>query len=94
MVLLEAMGAGVPIVATSVGGVPDVITPPHQGWLVPPEDPEALAEAIDNALADDDRRASVSASGRRRVETDFAPETWLDRHDEVYHTALRVSAER
>ncbi len=94
MVLLEAMGAGVPIVATSVGGVPDVIAPPDQGWLVPPENPEALAGAIDSALANDERRASVSASGRARVETEFAPETWLDRHDEVYHTALRISAER
>jgi len=94
MVLLEAMGAGVPIVATAVGGVPDVIAPPHQGWLVPPEDPGALAEAIDSALTDDARRATVSAAGRARVRTEFAREAWVERHDEVYNSALRVSAGR
>ena len=51
MVLLETIHAGVPIVASAVGGVPDLV-PAGSALLVPPNDPVALASAIDQALAD------------------------------------------
>jgi glycogen(starch) synthase len=94
MVLLEAMGAGVPVVSTDVGGIPDVLRPPTEGWLVAPEDPTALAAAIDEALGDADRRAAVADAGRARIHAEFDLAAWVARHDEVYRSAIAVSAAR
>jgi glycosyltransferase involved in cell wall biosynthesis len=83
MTLLEAMGAGVPIVATAVGGIPDVITGEH-GLLVPPEDPTALAVAI-RAVYNDRAAATRRAEAARfRLNTDFSVNSWLDRYDRLY----------
>src|SRR5208283_3011657 len=45
-VILEAMAAGLPVAATAVGGVPEVVTPAQTGWLAPPGDPPALAAVL------------------------------------------------
>jgi glycosyltransferase involved in cell wall biosynthesis len=81
--LLEAMAAKVPVVATSVGGVPEVVGP-EEAIVVPPEDPVALAEAIRSVIRD-------PAAARRRVEAalhrlhaDFGMDRWIDAHDRVY----------
>lgn len=60
----EAMAAGVPLIATSVGSLPEVVSPPAGGWLVPSSDPDALANAIFKLLRDDAARASLSVSAR------------------------------
>ncbi len=52
LVILEAMVAGVPVVASRVSGIPEVVLDPETGWLVPPEDPPALAAALAELLAD------------------------------------------
>lgn len=64
-VVLEAMAAGVPVVAAAVGGVPELIEPGRTGTLVPPDDPGALAAAIVDALVDSD--AAAERAGRARV---------------------------
>jgi len=94
MVLLEAMGAGVPVVASAVGGVPDVLRPPAEGWLVPPEDPAALAAAIEEALRDEGLRTRVAEAGRARVHHEFDQDVWAERHDAVYRAAMAVSEGR
>lgn len=66
IVLLEAMAAGLPVVATRVGGVPDVVVEGETGLLVPPADPEALAHAMDRLLEDDSLRATLGRAGRER----------------------------
>lgn len=68
LVLLEAMAAGVPIVASAVGGVPEVLEGGRCGRLVPFGDPRALASAIGALAADASERARLTAAGRRRVE--------------------------
>ncbi|HZQ87779.1 MAG TPA: glycosyltransferase family 4 protein [Acidimicrobiales bacterium] len=65
LAVLEAMAAGVPVVATDVGGIRDVIAPDVNGLLVPPDDPVAMAEAIAALLDDVDRAARLGAAGRR-----------------------------
>lgn len=83
--LFEAMAAGVPVVATRVGGVPDVVGP-GEALLVPPEDPPALAAAL-RALCDADDTAAVRAvAARERLGAEFAPGPWLDRYDRLYAT--------
>jgi glycosyltransferase involved in cell wall biosynthesis len=65
-VVLEAFAAGVPVVATAVGGTPEVVTDGVNGYLVPPGDPQALADRICDAL-ESDRLQSMGEQGRQRV---------------------------
>jgi len=89
IVLFEAMAAGVPIVATSVGGVPDVVGP-REAVVVPPDDPSALAAAIRAVLADPGSAAARSRAARERLATDFAEDPWLERHEAVYRAVKRA----
>ena len=66
--LVEAMAAGLPIVATAVGGTPDAVAHGETGLLVPPAQPAALAGAVLELLANRDRMRSMGAAGRRRAE--------------------------
>jgi glycosyltransferase involved in cell wall biosynthesis len=72
LVVLEAMEAGVPVVASRVSGIPEVVLE-STGWLVPPEDPEALAGALAEVLADPDEAKRRGEAGRRRVEENYRP---------------------
>jgi glycosyltransferase involved in cell wall biosynthesis len=69
--VLEAFAANVPVVATAVGGVPEVIEDGVSGWLVPPGDAAALANALMEALGDRDRRRAMGHRGRQRVQSQF-----------------------
>jgi glycosyltransferase involved in cell wall biosynthesis len=66
-VVLEAMAAGVPVVATAVSGIPEVITDGVNGWLVPPERPDLLADVLGELLQDAQLRARLGDGGRRFV---------------------------
>ncbi|HEV3139537.1 MAG TPA: glycosyltransferase, partial [Vicinamibacterales bacterium] len=70
--LIEAMAAGVPGVATDVGGVRDVIVDDSMGVVVPPDDAATFASAIETLFADPDRRAIMGAAARRSVLARFA----------------------
>jgi glycosyltransferase involved in cell wall biosynthesis len=68
MAVMEAMAAGVPVVATAVGGVPEVVEHGVTGLLVPPGDPEALAQALDLVAADGALRRRMSAAAIARAQ--------------------------
>lgn len=85
--LFEAMEAGVPVVAARVGGVPDVVTERH-ARLVPPEDPGALALALQEVRRDPEGAGERARRARRRLREDFAVEPWLDRYEAVYRAAV------
>jgi len=68
LVLLEAMAAGRPVVASAVGGIPETVRDGVDGVLVPPADPDALAAAIIRLAGDAQLRDRLAAAGRRRVE--------------------------
>jgi glycosyltransferase involved in cell wall biosynthesis len=80
-VLLEALAAGLPIVASRVGGVPEIVTENVTGRLVPPGDARALASAIRDVLADPPRGAAEAAQR-------FSTEAWIGRLDVLYRAAL------
>jgi glycosyltransferase involved in cell wall biosynthesis len=65
--LLEAMAAGIPVLATPVGAIPDVVTEGTHGYLVPARDPAAIAEAIARFAADRERLSWMSRACRKRV---------------------------
>src|SRR3989475_5351013 len=73
-VLLEAMAVGCPVVATRVGGIPDIVADGTTGLLVPPRDERALAEAILTFLRDRSRRAADGEAARRRIDGRLAVE--------------------
>jgi glycosyltransferase involved in cell wall biosynthesis len=69
IVNLEAMAAAKPVIATRVGGVPEIVIDNQTGILVPPENPEALAAVIRRLAHDDNLRAQLRRSGRQRAES-------------------------
>jgi glycosyltransferase involved in cell wall biosynthesis len=83
LVVLEAMEQGLPVVASAVSGIPEVVVDGQTGWLVPPEDPERLAAALAELFADPAEARRRGAAGRARVERLYRPamvaETW-ERH--------------
>jgi glycosyltransferase involved in cell wall biosynthesis len=87
IVLLEAAAAEVPIVAASVGGVPSMF-PDGEVLLVPPDDPAALAAAIDAVRSDPGAARERALAARRRLERDFAPRPWLERHEALYRALV------
>jgi glycosyltransferase involved in cell wall biosynthesis len=74
LVVLEAMDASVPVVASRVSGIPEVVEHARTGWLVPPEDPPSLAAALAAALDDPGEARRRGAAGRWRLDERFRPE--------------------
>ena len=82
--LLESMAAGKPVVATAVGGNPEVLANGRAGLLVPPADPEALADAINRLLNSPDIRREMGRSGRLRVESEYGVSKMVDRYERLF----------
>lgn len=70
-VVLEAMAAGVPVVATAVSGLPEAVVDGTTGWLVEPDDPVALADALQRVLADPEKARAFGAAARARIAEEF-----------------------
>lgn len=88
MALLEAMAAGLPVVATKVGGVPDLVCDSSIGALVEPGDPTAIAAGIRDLLGDQSRRERMGSNARRRVEKQFSAAAMARNYVELYQQAL------
>jgi glycosyltransferase involved in cell wall biosynthesis len=85
----EALYVGTPVVATTVGGIPEIVDDGVDGVLVPPAEDEALAEAIAELLTDPARRAEMAGAGRDKVTTQFSFETMVREYERIYDAALR-----
>ncbi|MBI4488810.1 MAG: glycosyltransferase [Deltaproteobacteria bacterium] len=90
--LLEAMAAGKPVVATNVGGNPEVVVDERTGFLVPPKNPRALASAILRILADRELARRLGEAGRARVESEFTVEKMVARMEDLYDSLLAARA--
>ena len=84
VVLIEAMELGLPIVASNVGGIPDVVVDGKSGILVPEKDPVALAEAFKRLEADPALIQKLLAGARKRIEECFTWDGIIERQIEVY----------
>jgi glycosyltransferase involved in cell wall biosynthesis len=87
-VILEAMASGLPVVATRVGGVPELVDPDRNGWLVDPGDAPELAAALSRVLADAEARQVLGRGGRARALKDFSLETMVTRYETVLDRLL------
>lgn len=91
MGILEAQNAGIAVVASQVGGVPDIIDHDRHGWLVPPRDVPALAAALGTLLGDPRRRERLAAAGRRRANDEFSCPRVLAQLEGLYRQTLARS---
>ena len=90
-VCAEAMAAGRPVVATRVGGIPEVVTEGVSGLLVEPEDPKALAQEVCKLLLDNDLRRSMGDEGRNIIETRLSLEKHLESIAKLFKEKLQGS---
>jgi glycosyltransferase involved in cell wall biosynthesis len=86
--VLEAMAAGLPVVASDVGGVAEQVIDAETGFVVPARDPEALAGALRPVLADRELRRRLGTAGRLWVETNFGIDDFRRKHLELYWREL------
>jgi glycosyltransferase involved in cell wall biosynthesis len=95
-VVLEAAAAGVPTVATAVGGTPEAITDGATGYLVPPGDPVALADRLTRLLADEPLRRRMGQAARARMHAEFSFDAQAEAYVRLFESlrprALRVAA--
>ena len=82
--VLEALASGVPVVQPDHGAFPELLEATGAGVLFPPEDPGALADAIQEMLSDPDRRRELGRRGSERVRKEFSAETMARRTLQVY----------
>ncbi len=83
--VLHAMAYGLPVVASRVGGLPEVVVHQKTGWLVDPDSPEELAAAIRVAVQEREKLVEMGQEGRRRVELLFCRETMAKATESLYY---------
>jgi glycosyltransferase involved in cell wall biosynthesis len=93
-VILEAMACGIPVVATDVGAVSELVADGETGFVVAPLDPPAMAAALARLAADPALRERLGAAARRRFADEFSLEALADRHVEAYGLAMEHRAGR
>jgi glycosyltransferase involved in cell wall biosynthesis len=86
--ILEAMRAGLPVVATNVGGIPESVHHEQSGLLVEPGNVQSLRKALARVIASPDLRVALGSEGRRLWATHFTARTMAERTVEVYERAL------
>jgi glycosyltransferase involved in cell wall biosynthesis len=86
--LIEAMALGVPVIATEVGGPPEILESGREGYLLPPRDPRAWARAIGCLAESPELAHELGLAGRRRVEREFTVERHVAAICEVYRRAI------
>ena len=88
-VLLEAMALARPVVATRVGGIPELVHSGEDGILVPPRDAEALAEGVLILAKDRERAAALGERARRKIKKDFTLDRMIDEYEALYLSLLQ-----
>jgi glycosyltransferase involved in cell wall biosynthesis len=93
--LLEAMAASVPVIASAVGGIPEIVEDGREGILVPaPPTPTSVADAIRTLILDPRRRDELADAGRRRYEASFTADLFTARTRALYESVVAERAKR
>ncbi len=87
----EALAVETPVIATDLEGMPELVTDGETGLLVPPRNPEALAQAILRVLENPARAKAMARAGRKRVEDHFSLDAKLDRTEALYARLLAAA---
>lgn len=90
-VLIEAMAFGKPVVASRVGGIPEIVLDGKTGILVPPKDPKRLAEAVIRLLSDPERARQMGEEGKKRIDSRFSADAMVLRIDHLYQELLKAA---
>ena len=88
-VLVETLYLGIPVVATTVGGIPEIVDDGVDGLLVPPADAVALGSAVERLLVDPAARQRMAAAGRDKVVKRFSADAMMRGYEQVYERAWR-----
>jgi glycosyltransferase involved in cell wall biosynthesis len=83
LIAAEGLAAGVAVVAARASSLPEIIDDGVEGWLVPPKDPDSLAQALIEAARDGETRSRMAAAGRTRVKSEFSLERMVDGYERV-----------
>jgi len=94
MVVLEAMAAGVPVLASSIGGVPDLIEPGVSGLLCDPNQPETFRQAVARFLDHPAFAAAIAAEARARARRRFHPQVIAQQHLAIYREMIQAPGQR
>jgi glycosyltransferase involved in cell wall biosynthesis len=92
ILLLEAMARGRPVVASAVGGIPEVVEDGWSGRLVPPGDARSLAEALESLHRRPDWASRLGSNAARRIKEDFAWARVIDGYEAVYDDVLGLAS--
>ena len=90
--LMEAMACGLPVVATDVGGTGELVSHGSTGFIVPPNDPIALARAMNELASDTESRSQMGEAGRKLVVDHYSSAAFLRRMTALYDTGLANAA--
>ena len=94
LVALEAMERGRPVIASAVGGLPEIVDDGGTGFLVPAGDADALADAVVRLASDPGRAVAMGAAGRARALDEFSQERCTERIEVLYGAALAAAGDR
>lgn len=94
LAIAEAMALGVPVVAAAAGAVPEVVEDGVSGLLAPPDEPEALANAVERVLKDSDLRQRLRAAAPERIQNHFTPAVVAERWERYFNELIALRSRR
>ena len=87
-VVVEAMGLGIPVIATNTGGIPEIIEDGISGILVPPKDPDSLSQALLDLISDEEKRKQIGEMGYKRFREHFTMSRTIEEIQQLYQEVL------
>ncbi|RWX50751.1 Glycosyl transferases group 1, partial [Candidatus Electrothrix marina] len=89
MALLEAMACGLPVIATAVGGTPNVIISEENGILVPSKSPEAIVQAVIRLVENKELCQRMGHAALQTIESEYSLHSWLKKIDDIYTVVIQ-----